>query len=175
MPTEETSFLFRHPSRAVLRRELRDFWNDLVRRIPLPGATCLISTDIELRALNKRFRRKDHGTDVLSFPGDHGAPGEIAISLDRARAQALEHGHSVEEELCILMLHGALHLAGMDHESDSGDMARAEARWRRRLGLPRSLTERAGRAGFRTQARLQPRPRAGAPKRPSQAKACSTV
>jgi rRNA maturation RNase YbeY len=70
--------------------------------------------------------------------------GEMAISLDRAAAQAAAHGHSVEQELRILMLHGLLHLAGMDHEVDAGEMARAEARWRKRLKLPPGLVERAG-------------------------------
>ena len=68
--------------------------------------------------------------------------GDIAISIDRARVQAAEHGHSVADELRILMLHGALHLAGMDHETDSGEMAQAELRWRKRLGLPGGLLER---------------------------------
>jgi probable rRNA maturation factor len=72
----------------------------------------------------------------------HGQPGEIAISLDRAAAQAAAFGHSVEEELRILILHGLLHLAGMDHETDAGQMARAEARWRKRLNLPPGLVER---------------------------------
>src|SRR5205814_98037 len=49
--------------------------------------------------------------------------GELAVSLDRARAQAAEHGHSLDDELRILMLHGALHLAGFDHERDDGEMA----------------------------------------------------
>jgi len=70
------------------------------------------------------------------------AGGEIAISLDRAAAQAAEHGHSIDEEVRILMLHGALHLTGMDHETDAGEMARAETRWRKRLGLPCGLIER---------------------------------
>lgn len=69
--------------------------------------------------------------------------GEIAISLDRAAAQAAEYGHSLADELRILMLHGALHLAGYDHENDSGEMARAELRWRKRFGLPIALIERA--------------------------------
>ena len=138
MPPEETSVLFRHPSRSVLRRPLQAFWRDLGRRAGAGRASsCLITTDRELRVLNRRFRGKDHATDVLSFP-----PGDIAISLDRARAQAFEHGHSVNDELKILMLHGILHLTGMDHETDSGEMARAEAKWRRKLGLPQGLTER---------------------------------
>ena len=75
-----------------------------------------------------------------------GAPdpflGDIAISLGRARAQAREFGHTIEQEIQILMLHGVLHLCGHDHESDSGAMARAEKRWRAKLGLPNSLIER---------------------------------
>jgi probable rRNA maturation factor len=103
--------------------------------------TCLITTDRELRALNRKFRGKDYATDVLSFPSREG--GEIAISLDRAAAQADEHGHSLETEVRILILHGLLHLAGMDHGTDHGEMASAEARWRKRLGLPSGLIERA--------------------------------
>jgi probable rRNA maturation factor len=68
--------------------------------------------------------------------------GEIAISIDRAAAQAKEYGHSLADELRILMLHGALHLVGFDHEKDSGEMRRAEARWRKRFGLPLGLIER---------------------------------
>lgn len=101
---------------------------------------CLITGDEELRRLNRQFRGADYPTDVLSFPSEAG--GEIAISLDRAAAQAAEHGHSMDEEIRILMLHGTLHLTGMDHETDAGEMARAEARWRKRLGLPCGLLER---------------------------------
>ena len=101
--------------------------------------TCLIASDTELRELNRKFRGKSYATDVLSFP-----PDDIAISFDRAAAQAAELGHGVEDELRILMLHGLLHLAGMDHDADNSAMARAEARWRKRLGLPSGLIERAG-------------------------------
>jgi probable rRNA maturation factor len=68
--------------------------------------------------------------------------GDIAISLARARAQARAFGHTTESEIRILILHGLLHLLGMDHETDGGRMARAEARWRARLGLPGGLIER---------------------------------
>jgi probable rRNA maturation factor len=143
MPETDTCVLFRHPSRRVRRRALREFWNEVAQRAARGRAgACVISTDTELRELNRKFRKKDYATDVLSFPGIGGEAGEIAISLDRAAEQAQEHKHSLEEELRILMLHGALHLAGMDHETDRGEMARAESRWRRRLGLPPGLTER---------------------------------
>jgi probable rRNA maturation factor len=119
----------------------------------------LITGDAELRRLNRDFRGKDHPTDVLSFPAagpesrnplpngrgsDWSGPflGDIAISLGRARAQAREFGHAIEEEVRILMLHGVLHLMGHDHETDSGAMARAEKRWRAKLGLPNGLIER---------------------------------
>ena|ERR1700733_6341033 len=149
MPTEEISILFRHPSRRMQRRPLREFLNEAARRIvPGQGVACLITDDRELRALNRRFLRKDFPTDILSFPAPietgNGTAGEMAISLDRAAVQAAGFGHSLDEELRILMLHGLLHLAGMDHEIDHGEMARAEARWRKRLKLPPGLVERAG-------------------------------
>jgi len=104
---------------------------------------CLITGDAELRLLNRRYRNKDYATDVLSFPGERDYLGDVAISLARARAQARRYGHVIEDEIRILMLHGVLHLKGMDHESDSGQMARAELRWRKKLGLPGGLIERA--------------------------------
>jgi probable rRNA maturation factor len=144
MPTEEISILFRHPSRRILRRPLREFLIEAARQVmPGRGVACLITDDRELRELNRRFLRKDFPTDVLSFPSANGASGELAISLDRATAQAAAFCHSIEDELRILMLHGLLHLAGMDHEIDAGEMARAEARWRKRLKLPPGLVERA--------------------------------
>jgi len=98
----------------------------------------MIAGDEDLSALNRKFRGKNDATDVLSFP-----PDDIAISFDRAAKQAPEMQHSVEIELRILMLHGLLHLSGMDHHTDNGAMARAELRWRKRLGLPTGLIERA--------------------------------
>jgi probable rRNA maturation factor len=105
---------------------------------------CRITNDAELQALNAQYRKKDYPTDVLSFPnGDTGHPiGDIAISIQRARAQARAYHHAPEDEIRILMLHGVLHLLGMDHESDSGQMQRTETRWRRKLGLPVGLIER---------------------------------
>jgi len=108
---------------------------------------CLIAGDAELRRLNLKFLGRDYPTDVLAFPGPWPpAPGpylgDIAISFPRARAQAGAFGHSPGQEVQILMLHGLLHLLGMDHTTDGGRMARAEKRWRGRLGLPNGLIER---------------------------------
>jgi probable rRNA maturation factor len=145
MNSDGSSLLFRHPASGVRRTPLREFLAELERRVTRGKSfDCLVSDDRELRALNRQFRGKNHATDVLSFPSasPNGSLGEIAISLDRARAQASEHGHSLDDELRILMLHGALHLAGLDHESDNGEMARAERRWRKHFGLPAGLIDR---------------------------------
>src|SRR5438309_80984 len=120
MTSDDPHLLFRHPSRRVRRTPLRDFLKTAAREIGGnmrvdSTVTCLITTDAELRRLNKQFRGKNYATDVLSFP-----PDEMAISLDRAAEQAKEFGHSLDEELRILMLHGLLHLKGLDHETDSG-------------------------------------------------------
>ena len=137
MSPDDIPLLFRQPSRGLNRGELGAFLRRIARGRKV---CCLITDDAELRRLNRQFRGKNYATDVLSFPSGDG--GDIAISLDRARAQAAGHGHGVMDEIRILMLHGMLHLRGMDHDNDSGEMARAETRWRRRLGLPAGLIER---------------------------------
>lgn len=99
-----------------------------------------------MRRLNARFRDKDYATDVLSFPGDGpGLLGDIAIATGVAARQARRLGHSETTELRILALHGLLHLLGYDHETDTGAMARAEDRLRRKAGLPAGLIARAAR------------------------------
>jgi len=105
----------------------------------------LIATNKRLRELNRRFRRKNKPTDVLSFPRPSG--GDIAISAQIARDNAQRFGHSLAIELKILVLHGMLHLAGYDHESDNGRMARAEVRLRSQLKLPASLIDRTHSSG----------------------------
>ena len=140
MPGAST-LIFEHPSRGIRRRDLKAFFTDVTARLCEGEVTCLVTTDAELRRLNRTFCKKDYPTDVLSFPSGPAA-GELAISLDRAQAQAQELGHTLEEELRILILHGTLHLTGMDHESDQGEMAAAETRWRKRLKLPAGLIER---------------------------------
>jgi probable rRNA maturation factor len=134
---------------GIARQPVEQFLMALRDRV-LRGRTfgCLITTDAELQRLNREFRRRDYPTDVLSFPAEaqaglpEGYLGDLAISWQRARAQASEYGHSVETEIQVLMLHGVLHLAGMDHETDRGRMSRVETRWRRALGLPSGLIER---------------------------------
>ena len=102
-----------------------------------------IVSDRRMRALNRQFRGKDKVTDVLSFPADsRGFMGDIVIAAGVSKRQAREAGHSAQTELRVLALHGLLHLLGYDHEADDGRMARAEARLRKKAGLPGGLIER---------------------------------
>jgi probable rRNA maturation factor len=111
----------------------------------------LLTTDETIRDLNRRFRGMNKTTDVLSFPATplqsakpaERVAGDIAISVPTARRQAADQGHALSCELKILILHGLLHLAGYDHESDSGRMRRREHHLREQLGLPLGLIERA--------------------------------
>jgi len=145
MTPPRSSVLFQVSAPGVARRELRAFAERLRAEVAEGAAfDCLIAGDGELRRLNREFLKKDRATDVLSFPAaaPNGFLGEIAISFDRARAQAAELGHGAADEIRVLMLHGVLHLLGLDHETDRGAMARAERAWRRKLGLPAGLIER---------------------------------
>jgi probable rRNA maturation factor len=102
----------------------------------------LITDNRRLRELNRRFRHKDHPTDVLSFPRPEESGGDIAISAEMAAENAAQYGHALGDELLVLILHGMLHLAGYDHERDNGEMAARESALRSRLGLPTALIER---------------------------------
>ena len=101
----------------------------------------LLTDDAGIQAVNRDMRDIDRPTDVLSFPMFDLAPGEhpdemdadpatglvplgdMCISVERARAQAEEYGHSFEREICYLSVHSVLHLLGYDH-LDEGEMKR---------------------------------------------------
>jgi probable rRNA maturation factor len=103
--------------------------------------------DAQIRRLNALYRAKARPTDVLSFPwrGPRRDPqpppasefrrflGEIVISAPAARRNARADGHSTQQEIRWLILHGLLHLLGYDHEKDSGEMTRLELALRDRL------------------------------------------
>jgi probable rRNA maturation factor len=133
--------IFETAVEGVSSAEIQRFARQAQKLAKISGEVgVLISGNKRLRELNRRFRRKDKPTDVLSFPRPAG--GDIAISADIARDNAARFGHGAAEELKVLVLHGMLHLAGYDHESDNGRMARAEARLRSQLRLPASLIDR---------------------------------
>lgn len=156
------AFSFRAQSqsnRIPSARTLTRFLREAQTAVKLRGqVTVLLTTDREIRRLNRQFRGKNKATDVLSFPtakpsqvskARHGAPvvaGDLAISVDTARKQAVAMRHALAVEIKVLMLHGLLHLAGYDHETDDGEMARREERLRAKLRLPHGLIERSVRA-----------------------------
>ena len=122
----------------------------------------LLTGSSEMRVLNRRFGGKDKPTDVLSFPAlaeiEGGTfAGEVAVCADIAARNARSLGHSAVNEVKILTLHGVLHLAGYDHESDNGRMARKESQLRRELGLPTGLIERNKQAGSKGLSVRKPR------------------
>lgn len=141
---------------------LRPFLRRARRAVPVAGqVSVLLASDSALQRLNGKFRGLHHATDVLSFPAlempaqksrssqrsrpraAHPAiAGDLAISLDAAERQAAEFGHPLTIELKILILHGLLHLAGYDHETDAGEMASREEQLRRRFRLPSALIAR---------------------------------
>ncbi|MBB5318958.1 rRNA maturation RNase YbeY [Tunturibacter empetritectus] len=134
---------------TLSRSSLTDFLKRARLALGLRGEVeVLLADDPTLRRLNKSFRGKNKPTDVLSFPTPaeiaHLHAGDLAISLETAALQAASYGHSLRDEVKILLLHGLLHLSGLDHETDNGEMATREAALRRQLRLTtNSLTERA--------------------------------
>jgi probable rRNA maturation factor len=129
------------------RPGLTSFLNRARLAVGLTGQVeVLLADDPTLRSLNKSFRGKNKPTDVLSFPtpdeiADTHA-GDLAISLETAARQAVTYGHSLRDEVRILLLHGLLHLSGLDHETDNGEMAAREATLRSKLKLSNTLIER---------------------------------
>lgn len=110
----------------VNSRSLRRLAERLARRYrvrPASEISLAFVTDASIRRLNRMYRRKDKVTDVLSFPVGMKAPdgkrylGDIVIAPGRAAKQAKEHGHGLERELGILLIHGFLHLIGYDHRA----------------------------------------------------------
>ena len=121
-----------------------------LRLLPDAASVCFL-TDTEMKRLNTTYRKKRKTTDVLSFPSEERSRparlrprakslrgaflGDIAISPTVARRNAKSFGRTFEQEICMLILHGFLHLLGYDHETDDGEMERVELNLRRKLGL----------------------------------------
>ena len=127
----------------VAVKPLEEFF-DRVRlelRFPHEAVTVQLISDSAMARLNQTFRNKRGPTDVLSFPANGAKPernapyiGDIAISPQTARRNARRFSRTLPAEMRILILHGMLHLAGLDHETDNGEMDRVERRLRRQLG-----------------------------------------
>src|SRR5512140_1280962 len=119
MPLSEDPLIYRRAPKGLARGRLRAYAEEISKTVAAGRRfSCLLTDDRELLRLNWEFLGKDYATDVLSFPepGPDDYLGEMAISVERAQEQARSRGHRLEEEIGILMLHGLLHLLGMDHE-----------------------------------------------------------
>ena len=88
--------------------------------------------DDAMKNLNRKFRKTNKTTDVLTFPGE---PPDIVISIDQAKRQAADERHSLATEVRYLLLHGVLHALGYDHETDDGEMNELEVEIRGKVGL----------------------------------------
>jgi probable rRNA maturation factor len=133
---------------ALGKRDLNRFLAEAAAALGLAGElSVLLTGDEQLRAMNLQFRGVDKPTDVLSFSAlpeaaNGGQGGDLAISLETAAIQAADHGHTLQMEVKVLILHGLLHLAGYDHERDRGQMRRRETLLRKQFALPSGLAER---------------------------------
>src|ERR1700688_1464827 len=136
----------------VALQPLQNFYERVRQELDFPpeGVTVQLVSDGAMARLNQTFRKKRGPTDVLSFPAKHARKeqraeyvGDIAISPETARRNARRFSRSLPAEMRILILHGMLHLAGFDHETDHGEMERLERRLRRRLGVSRRNRVRA--------------------------------
>ena len=124
---------------------LQQFYERVQRELGFApeSVTIQLISDDSMARLNQTYRKKHGPTDVLSFPANGlrrraGASeyiGDIAISPETARRNARRFSRSLPREMRILILHGMIHLAGFDHETDDGEMDRFERRLRKRLGV----------------------------------------
>jgi probable rRNA maturation factor len=135
----------------VATKPLAEFLERARRELGFPEQSVAVQlvSDAAMSQLNWTFRRKRGTTDVLSFParpqrGPRAARprraanayvGDIAISPETARRNACRESRTLPDELRLLLLHGLIHLAGYDHETDQGQMQELERALRRRLGL----------------------------------------
>jgi probable rRNA maturation factor len=113
-------------------------------RAPAGELTVQITDEAAIRALNQQFRGEERPTDVLSFPDGTADPdtgvryhGDVVIALPVAKTQAETAGHSLRKELCLLTIHGVLHLFGHDHNTPEarGRMWQLQTRIMESLGF----------------------------------------
>ncbi len=131
------------------RTDFDDIPLDIIERITQKltdkSVELLFVDNNSIKELNKTYRGIDKPTDVLSFPladTPYAPLGSIVISIDKAKELAKKLGHTIQEEIALLYIHGLLHLLGYDHETDSGQMRQKEAQLINEFNLPKSLIVR---------------------------------
>lgn len=143
MTQREVTLRTRTRRHSIDAETLIGFALDAMARLDLAGSVAIeVCGPRRMAELNGRYRKKPVPTDVLAFPdGDSDGSGQIhigdlALCPDVIAAGAGERGHSFAKELHRVLLHGLLHLAGYDHETDRGQMRRRELALARAWGLP---------------------------------------
>lgn len=143
--TLEIEFINRQRKRSIDRSGLTRLARVTLDRIGRMDATLTITfvRDPRMRVLNREYRGIDKPTDVLSFIyqdedseqdfNESNHLGDVVISVETAERYAGELGLTFDQELEHLVIHGALHLAGYDHETDDGEMNRLEKRLRKQF------------------------------------------
>ena len=122
-----------------------DFLNFIAKSLTKKDIELIITTQDEIKDINKEFRSINKSTDVLSFPYEEmpmSPLGSIVISSWHVETKAKEFKHTQQDELALLFIHGLLHLLGYDHEVDSGEMREKEKELMKKLNLPESLITR---------------------------------
>lgn len=122
----------------------KDFENIITKATEIEGydggeISVALVDNAKIKELNKKFRKKDEVTDVLSFPMDEEILGDIIISAEKALEQSKDYGHSFKREICYLVTHGILHLLGYDHkaEGEKKEMRKKEERILKELEIKR--------------------------------------
>ena len=122
-----------------------NFLNKICNTLTKKDVELLIVDDRYMKELNLAQRGKDESTDVLSFPLEeieHSPLGSIVINIQKAEEISSKFGHSTENEIALLFIHGLLHLLGYDHEKDNGEMRQKEVKIIKEFNLPTSLIVR---------------------------------
>jgi probable rRNA maturation factor len=132
--------IFREPCLTRLAQKILILSGDPEAELSLE-----IVGNTRIRRLNRHYRQEDRPTDVLAFPIREAVGprtpllGDVVISFPKAAKQASQHGHSIEEELVHLLIHGILHLKGFDHEKGVSEARRMHRMERALLNRLRPL------------------------------------
>jgi probable rRNA maturation factor len=154
----------RGPHAGLVRKEVVRRAGVIFDALALDNAelSIVLTDDLRIRMLNRDYRQKDKPTDVLAFAmregelGDVGSEllGDVIVSVETARRQAVRAGHDVLSEVTILVVHGVLHLLGWDHDTLAKDR-RMRAETARLAGLTAPSVEKAngGNSGIKQPSR----------------------
>ncbi|MBK1972493.1 rRNA maturation RNase YbeY [Campylobacter sp. TTU-622] len=123
-----------------------DFLEKIAQKISSKDVELIFLDNEQMRNLNLEQRGIDKSTDVLSFPlvdiAKNLPLGSIVINFELAKEKAKELNHSYKEEISLLFIHAMLHLIGLDHETDKGEMREKEKELINFFKLPKSLIVR---------------------------------